>query len=83
MTRRLKKHELEDAYDTRSGRRGVQSIPSDGPIIAGHVREAVGLLKGAMDCLREIEEKDRARRTGGEANPRPGSTWNRSRSIDR
>ena len=54
---RLKKI-LEDAYGhvvTAESR----STPSDDQLITAHVKEASGLLKGAMDCLREMEEKDR------------------------
>ena len=54
---RLKKM-LEDAYGHVAAAE-LQSISSDDQIIAGHVRDAVGLLKGAMECLREIEDKDR------------------------
>ena len=54
---RLKKI-LEDAYGHVAAAE-LQSIPSDDQIIAGHVRDAAGLLKGAMACLREIEEQER------------------------
>ena len=54
---RLKKL-LEDAYGHVAAAE-LQSIPSDDQIIAAHVRDAAGLLKGAMACLREIEEQER------------------------
>ena len=54
---RLKKM-LEDAYGHVAAAE-LQSIPSDDQIIAGHVRDAAGLLKGAMACLREMAEQER------------------------
>ena len=54
---RLKKL-LEDAYGHVAAAE-LQSIPSDDQIIAGHVRDAAGLLKGAMACLREMAEQER------------------------
>ena len=54
---RLKKI-LEDAYGHVVAAES-RSIPSDDQKITGHVRDAAGLLKGAIACLREIEERDR------------------------